>query len=713
MNETSATRQAEAPRVHRARWLPWALAGLSFALVGLFAWLEVRHHRALGTRELWFDGAISLFGLAFPAVGALLADRKPGNPIGWIMLTIGISFAASSVAHAYSQWAPMLGPGAPTAVQWVAWVGTWSWAPGWSLMLTFLLLLFPDGHLPSPRWRWAAWVSAVAIAFETVGSMMDPNPTGDALYRNPLGIRSVHSVAANIGGFQELAGTGLTIVAAVACLVALVARYRRSRGDEREQMKWFVYGGIAFIVLLPATTVLAEGRPILEVLAFVAVPILPAAIGVAVMKYRLYDIELVINKTVVYGALAAFITGVYVAIVVGVGALLGSAGRPNVALSIVATAVVAVAFQPARHRVQRLANRLVYGTRATPYETLSEFSDRMAGASAAEDILPNLAAAMAEGTGAARADVWLRSGDELRPAAMWPPGVGPRDPIRLRDGSVPTAEGPERIAPVSHEGELLGALSVTKKRGENLSPSEDRLIVDLATQAALVLRNAALTEELVARLDELAASRLRLVAARDEERRRLERTIQEGPERRLADLADNVVRTASRLPDGDRAADAIAGLRDDAVRALDQLRDVARGIYPPLLADKGLAAALEAQARKAPIPVAVDVAGLDRYPQEVEAAVYFVALEAMQNVASHARARRAWLRVADEGSTLRFEIRDDGDGFDPAETPFGAGLTTVSDRLAALDGSVAVESTPGSGVSVRGWIPLVATAAVV
>ncbi len=340
-----------------------------------------------------------------------------------------------------------------------------------------------------------------------------------------------------------------------------------------------------------------------------------------------------INKTVVYGVLAAFFTAVYVAIVVGIGTAFGS--RSSRLLTVLAAVVMAVAFQPVRERARRLANRLVYGKRATPYEVLSDFSERAAGAYSTEDVLPRMARVLAEGTGATRAEVWLRVGEELRSAASWP-GWADGEPVRLRvaGDDLPEFPGTSEAFPVRHQGEVLGALTLTKPPSEPLTPTETKLLSDLASQVGLVLRNVRLTSELQARLEELRASRQRLVAAQDEERRRLERNLHDGAQQQLVALAVKLgmAETLARK-DPEGTAEMLSGLKSDTSEALDNLRDLARGIYPPLLADKGLGAALDSQARKAAVPTTVEVDSIGRYPQEVEAAVYFCCLEALQNVA--------------------------------------------------------------------------------
>jgi signal transduction histidine kinase len=426
-------------------------------------------------------------------------------------------------------------------------------------------------------------------------------------------------------------------------------------------------------------------------------PLLPIASAVAILKYRLYDIDVVISKTLVFGTLVAFATAVYLAVVVGVGTLIGRTS--NVALSILATAIVAVAFQPLRARARRLANRLVYGKRATPYEVLSEFSDRVGGSFATDDVLPRAAQLLGRGTGANRAEVWLRVGDELSLAAVWPEDAGAGGNLALVRGELPPIRDASLSVPVRHRGELLGALAVTKPANEPLTPAERDLVTDLASQAGLVLRNVAL-------IAELRASRQRLVRAQDEERRRLERNLHDGAQQQLVALAVKV-RLAHSLVgrEDDRARDMLDEIQTASQAALEDLRDLARGIYPPLLADKGLAAALEAQARKAPLRVSIEADGSGRYSQDVESAVYFCVLEALNNVAKYAEASRVTVHLSDRGGNLRFEVVDDGRGFE-GNVSHGTGLRGMADRMDAIGGTLRVASEPGHGTSVIGEVPV-------
>jgi signal transduction histidine kinase len=369
-------------------------------------------------------------------------------------------------------------------------------------------------------------------------------------------------------------------------------------------------------------------------------------------------------------------------------------------LSLLATAIVAVAFQPIRQRAQRVANRLVYGERATPYEVLSEFSEHVGEAYAGEDILLRMARLLAEGTGASTAIVWLRIGSEIRPAATWPSNGAPPAPRHLDDDQVPGFDDASVSAPVRHHGELLGVLTLVKPPNEALSPVEQKLVTDLAAQAGLVLRNSRLIED-------LRASRQRLVTAQDEERRRLERNLHDGAQQQLVALAVKA-RLASALVGREPAKELemLGDLQEGLGDALETLRDLARGIYPPLLADKGLASALEAQSRKAAMPVRVETDGIGRYSQEFEAAVYFCVLEALQNASKYADASDVAVRLWQENSDLLFSVADDGRGFDQETTPLGTGLQNMSDRLAALGGTLDIRSRPGGGTIVSGRIPV-------
>ena len=667
--------------VRRLAWCLWALGLVAFAAAQIFSVLN-RTHFSLA------EASQSMAFFAIGTVGLIVARHQSANPLGWIFLGVWDGVAVIfAFASEYGRWATVTHPGAPGGT-FMVWLGNWAWVPVFGALLTFPFLLFPDGHLPSPRWRPLAWGVVVTTALWAIAFALEGHDYTDALNHsvpNPYALTrlvSFFNVAREVFAIAFIAVMGL-------CVTSLVVRFRRGSVEERAQIKWLIFSGAVLLVFLALPADHGSGGPA-DVAMAVALALLPVSIGLAILEYRLYDIAIVLRKTVVYGALAVFITVVYVAIVVGVGAIVGS--HSNAVLSAVAAAVVSLAFQPARRRAQRLADRVVYGKRATPYEVLSEFSERLAGSFATDDLLPRMARILAEGTGAARADVWLKIGVELRPASTFPADATPLPPVSA-------AEPPSDVWPVRHQGELLGGLSIAKRAGESLTPTEEKLVADLSSQAGLVLRNVGLIEE-------LKASRQRLVTAQDEERRKLERNIHDGAQQQLVALSVRL-KLLEQLIDRDpvKAKELGASLQAATMDALEDLRDLARGIYPPLLADKGLAAALEAQARKAAVPTTVAADRVGRYQQDVEATVYFCALEALQNINKYANATGAIIRLARSNGALTFEVSDDGVGFDTTSTTYGTGLQGMADRLDAVGGSLSVRSAPGRGTIVTGSVP--------
>jgi signal transduction histidine kinase len=690
-----------------SRSIAWASVAVAAVLLLIFPVLLYLDQNASQFGGL--PGYNEVVNTATVVAGGLIITRQPKNAIGWLLIVIGLAGITTSDAQLYSFLANNLHHQSLPGAAFSAWLGSWTFLLGLTLQVTLVLLLFPDGRLPSRRWRPVAWLSAAALLVSNgglaLGAIPRPNYTVDS-----GGVLDTPSRLADLNALSIF-----SFLIGLVCLAGLVVRFRRSRGQERQQLKWFTFGGAVFVagiivvvvpVMQPHTNSPPEWASTFQQLSTAAIPI---AIAIAVLKYRLYDIDVVISRTLVYGSLAAFITAVYVGIVVGIGTLIGSGGQPNLVLSIIATAIVAVAFQPVRERLQKVANRLVYGKRATPYEVLSQFSERVAETYAADEALPRMARVLAEGTGAESAQVWLRSGAVIRPAATWPEPMGTaeaREPVPVQGQLLPSLSADQAV-PVRHQGELLGALTVTKRQGESLTPIELKLVDDLAHQAGLVLKNVGLTAELLARLEELRASRQRLVAAQDDERRRLERNLHDGAQQNLVALKVKLG-LAEMLADKDaeKARQLLTELKADTDETLDTLRDLARGIYPPLLADQGLGAALEAQARKATLPVEVLADGIGRYPQEIEAAVYFCVLEALQNIQKYAGAGGATVRLSERDGTVTFEVEDDGKGFDPATAKRGAGMTNMADRLDALGGRIELDSQPGAGARLRGTIPV-------
>jgi signal transduction histidine kinase len=647
--------------------------------------------------------AMTLAMVSYLLLGATIIERQPDNRIGWLFAGLAIALELWSASQAYAVYTLTVRPGFLPIGAFVGWISHWSLAVSFVLFIP-VFLLFPAGRLPSPRWRPVMWTWAIGAAIAIVGFALDQNTisigNGDCLQpeafnatacmQNPIHLTALGHVIATVTGIGGFATFGT----AVAACVAVVMRFRRARDDERQQMRWLAFVGVGFFatffVSFVADAIIPEDSPFAWIggLSFAAVATilligLPAACGIAILKYRLYELDIVVRKTVVFGALAIFITAVYVLFVAGVGAVVGHAN--NTALSFAATALLAILFHPARERAQRFADRVVYGKRATPYEVLSEFSGNIGETYATDDVLPRMAQVLATGTGASSARVLLRVGRELREAATF------------GDSAV----GEEHVREVTDRGEELGALAVTMPPSDPMDGTKEKLVRDLAAQAGLVLRNVKLIEE-------LRASRQRLVKAQDEERRKLERNIHDGAQQQLVALAVKL-----RLAEGTaskesatKTGEQLASLQRDANDALENLRDLARGIYPPLLADKGIAAALEGQTRRSPLPVAIEHDGIERLSPDIEAAVYFCALEALQNIGKYAHASRAEISLAQREGRLTFTVTDDGIGFDAEAKAYGTGMQGMRDRLDAIGGTFAVRSEPGHGTTITGTVPV-------
>ena len=627
---------------------------------------------------LWILVALSVLGgLGLLAIGSTILARQPQNVIGWLFLAILLFFWLWSLPQNYAEYTFVTNPGSLPFGRFAAWLMTWAVVPMFSAFIG-IFLLFPDGHLPSNRWRPVLWLWLGSTLVATVAMALNPALICWSRELGPDSCARPLLPVAGMGTVAAVAGV-LILITAFPAGASLVVRFRGAAGDERQQIRWLAFTGITFLALVPF---LGLGPIVFAVEAAILLLGLPAACGLAILKYRLYDLDIVIRKTVVFGVLAVFITGVYAGIVGGIGALVDSRGSTT--LSFAAAAALAVLFQPARERARRFADRVTYGKRATPYEVLAEFSGNVGETYATADVLPRMAQVLANGTGADSAKVFLRVGGELREAASF--------------GEA--GAGGEHLVPVVDRGEELGALAVTMSPSDPMDGTKEKLVRDLAGQAGLVLRNVRLIEE-------LRASRQRLVKAQDEERRKLERNLHDGAQQQLVALAVKL-RLAQAVASKEAAtqtAQQLTALGQDAQDALENLRDLARGIYPPLLADKGLVVALEGQAHKAALPTTVSSEGVGRYAQDVEAAVYFCVLEALNNVAKYAEAATATVALTLENGHLAFAVADDGRGFDTDLTSYGTGLQGMADRLAALDGDIEVTSAPGSGTVVKGRVP--------
>jgi signal transduction histidine kinase len=582
----------------------------------------------------------------------------------------------------------------------------------------YTLMCFPTGRLPSPRWRPVVVAMLVVGALLSLASALWPIEYADNSLSLPHPFHvGGYDLAQRVWNAAGPVGYLLLQLAWVACVGV---RMWHARADESRQLRWFAYAvGVETVAMIAG--LLAFGSPALGVLT---VPVIPLAAGAAIVKYRLYDIDLVINKTLVVGAMAALITTGYAAVVVGAGRLVGGAGgnggayssggaggNGGWALSLLATALVAIAFEPVRRRVQRLADRLVYGDRPSPYETLARLSEQLSGGGQDADLFSGVASTVADGVGAAAVTLWVGTERELVAVASWPPAdadgtPAPRDLASLGDS------GRAHVRPIVHQGVLRGAVTLTKAPGDALTASEDRLLRDIVAQTGLVIDNVGLGAELQQRLHQitvqaadLRAAARRIVAAQYEARRRIERDLHDGAQQRLVTLA-LTLRSASERAEATGDADLAARMsqaRDQLSRALAELREMARGIHPAILTQDGLEAALGYLAERAPLPVRLDVHLDRRLPQDAESTAYFVVSEALTNAAKHANASEVAVRGRLVDDRLRIDISDDGRG--GADGRWGSGLQGLADRLAAASGRLTVHSPTGGGTRLSVDLP--------
>jgi signal transduction histidine kinase len=674
-------------------WLGWTLAVATIALCGAGTNFGGAAHAHLppqirATQQYFI--LTPIFAISFAIVGALIVWRRPRNRIGWVCCGIGILWGFEEFVLGFSTYL-VYAPHPPIpGIHFWAWLVDWVWILPVNLTLIFLPFLFPDGKPVSPRWRPLAWVALGGLVISIAGAT--------------AGVTAL-----------SLLGQITELTCAVLAPCTLLIRYRRAQFEERQQIKWFAAAALLLAALAVASTAVSfvvyhNGYVVFNPVGGIAIPLgltgLAAAIGISVLRYHLYGIGVFLRRALVYAVLLAITGFIYLALVVDIGTRIApQTTAADRAIPFVVAAVLALLFLPVRNRLQRLANRLVYGKRATPYELLANFSRGVSELYGDEDLTVRMARVLSEGTEADRAEVWLRVGDELRLAASWPEQNAKPAGLRLESGEPRPMPDAAAAVPVRYQGELLGMVAVLKR--EDITPTETRLVNDLAHEAGLALKNERLTAELSQRLEELTVSRQRLVTAQDTERRRIERNLHDGAQQELIALKLKLVVAQDMAgSDPQQTQEMLQGLVTDVGNAVETLRELARGIYPAVLADLGLAAALEAQARRSPLTVEVRADGIHRYPPEIEAAVYFCCLEALQNAVKHAQATTMVINVEESDGELFCTAVDNGRGIDAAGGRRGSGIQNMTDRMAALQGSLDLGTAPGGGTIVRGRLPV-------
>jgi signal transduction histidine kinase len=638
-----------------------------------------------------FLAACGLVGLVWAVTGAVLVRARPRNALGWLVLAVGVSHAWAVGLTAYGWLDPL--------PSWPAYIGPALYVSGWLIPPTLLLALYPDGRLPGALWRWPVAVAALAIVALTVlipFPVVGPEethgwvmvPTFPERLADVLALdKTIYDTRAFVSEVPDAStlvfppwwatwtSTGAWVFKPLLALsilliwVGTVVRLVRARPPRRQQLAWLVCAVMLFLVASFAVD-------FAYVLVFLAMLLVPVAVAVGVLRYRLLGIEAVVRRGVVYGAFTAAVVGAYVIVTVLAGVTLDSRRLPGV----VAAAVAAAALAPARDRLQRAADRLLYGERGDPLRAVSRLGEQVATGEL--DLLPGAVSSVM--------------------AAVHAPGAA----VTARDGRVITQVGVEPGAsgtatlPLFFGGQHIGELRVAPRRpGEAYTSAESRLLAALAGQVAVVVRAYELTQELEAEHD-------RVLAAAETERDRLRRDLHDGLGPSLSGVGLGLQALGDRLDGKDPGSRVLLDrIQEEVATALGEVRQIIDGLRPTALDTLGLVSAIRRHAEtvSAALPVEVVAADLPPLPPEVETAAYRITTEALTNAARHAGASRVQVSLAAPDGSLHITVADDGHGVGAAMA--GVGLTSMRRRTESLGGRLDIESAP-QGTTVAAVLPL-------
>lgn len=675
----------------------WVFGAVAVVQVALGLYLGTLNR--LDLRQVFGDYLITqvVGTLSFAAVGTVILTRRPGNAIGWLLCILSITYGIEAWTFQYARYTSITDPGSLPAGDVVTWLSWWLWVPGAISCAVILPLIFPDGRLLSARWRPLVGLAIAAATLIGLGIALDPEPeTNLPEIANPV----APAVSAVLRMAIELGGNLLAVVCLIGAIAGTIARYHRAHSIERQQIKWFASAVVLLVAAMVTPAIIdptgfTSDTLLSSILLTLALPCVPLAIGVAILRYRLWDIDLIINRAIVYGALTTCVIGIYVVIVGAFSAFVHERG--SLVVSLVAAGSAAVAFEPLRRRLQRGVNRLMYGERDNPYAVLSRLGQRLEGSLAAELVLPTIVETVREALKLPYVAINLHNGDELVMAAA--SGTPGETALRL---------------PLVYQQETLGELALAPRTpGEPFNAADHRLVHDLARQIGIAAHNVQLTTESLRLNVELQRSRERLVIAREEERRRLRRDLHDGLAPTLAalNLKAGTIRTLVST-DPIAAQAVIDEWRAELRATIGDVRRLAYALRPPILDELGLIAAIRELADQfsaRQLPVTVDATEPDHpLPAAVEVAAYRIVQEALTNVERHAQAGSCHVRLWGTPETFFIEVTDNGSRLRGSETHHraGVGILAMRERTAELGGTCIVEATSTGGTRVFACFPI-------
>lgn len=661
---------APASRHHSAlKSLPGVLATTALVLVLAGMGLQLRGEGASMFRDVsWFVGLVGALGYAVP--GAQVMARSPGNLVAPLCLGIGLVYALSYTTASYGTYGLETVPGSLPGAAIAQWCGLWIWALAYSTIPTVLLLVAPHGTLLSPRWRPALWVACLAVLLAGLGWAVTPYERRDAA----VSTTTTNPVGAPWGPAVLSAAIPILLLSSAAGLIAVVLRYRRATGIERDQASWVVIGALATGALLGLGVLLPYGGLGQYIAAAALVP-LPLSLGVAVLRHGLWDVDTVMHRSIVYASLVVVLIGLHAALLAAITAV---AGRGS-ATSVLPVAAVAAAAVPLHSRLRRAANRLVYGDRDEPWAIVSALSSRLEAAPATRELLEDITGALARG---------LRLANVAVDVAGVTVESGPSTPTTF---AIPLVRG----------GRRFGVLRAAGRAGDDVGRSEREVLTDFAPHISAAIEASTLAEA-------LQRSREEIVRAREEERRSIRHELHDGVGPTLAAVALELEAARDIVGDDpdelDLQLDRLAARLNDVV---NDLRRVVDGLRPAALDDLGLLGALRAQFARLERPTfAVSLVAhgdIKVLPAAVDLAIFRIASEAVTNALRHSGASSCRVNLEAGDDQVLITIEDDGSGI-PTEMEPGIGLLSMQERADELGGTFQV-ITKGTGTTVRVRLP--------